>query len=362
MGPFFLFIYDLMTESSPQQYKICVVNTDRGITVEDSFVNYGSDFQFFFKQKGNSMAAVTFSVCTAAGKEQGIEMVRNNKADILIIIDRLFSQTIEKKLANDHTNLPQVEFIGDLTSQKYLISAVWINEMINEYISKVTGSKRVVEVKETPLGESGAIGEFDLLVPGILIISLIMLMFTASIAFVSEVENKTIIRLKLSKLPPLAYFGGISVVQLLIGVLAVLLTLFTAILLGFGYSGSLPVMVLVAVLTSMSMIAFSLVVAAITKSANEVLVVGCFPMFLFMFFSGAAFPMHSNTLFTIAGYPITFQGLMSPSHAISALNKTLIMNMKVSDIMPEIISIIVLSIIYFGVGALIFKRRHLRTL
>jgi len=83
-------------------------------------------------------------------------------------------------------------------------------------------------------------------------------------------------------------------------------------------------------------------------------------MFLFMFFTGAAFPLKSDALFTIAGYPINIQGLLSPTHAISALNKTLIMNMDIKSIFPEIISIVVLTILYFLIGALIFKRRHLK--
>ena len=42
---------------------------------------------------------------------------------------------------------------------------------------------------ETALGSSGSVDDFNLIVPGILIISIIMLMFTASIAFVAEVEH-----------------------------------------------------------------------------------------------------------------------------------------------------------------------------
>jgi len=82
-------------------------------------------------------------------------------------------------------------------------------------------------------------------------------------------------------------------------------------------------------------------------------------MFLFMFFTGAAFPLKSDALFTVAGYPVTIQGLMTPTHAISALNKTLIMNMDMMSILPEIMAIITLTFIYFVVGAIIFNHRHL---
>ena len=255
---------------------------------------------------------------------------------------------------------PKVEFIGDLTNTNYLISAVWANEILNEYALIATHNKRIIEVKETALGTSATMSSFDMIVPGILIVSLIMLMFTASIAFVSEVENKTIIRLKLSKLTAFEFLGGNSIVQLIVGIASVLLTLLTAILLGFHYAGSILIMIFIASLTSLSIIAFSLIIAAITKSANEVLVVGNFPMFLFMFFTGAAFPLKSEALFSIAGYPINIQGLMTPTHAISALNKTLIMNMDLSSIIPEIISIIVLTLIYFIIGGIIFKQRHLK--
>jgi ABC-2 type transport system permease protein len=247
-----------------------------------------------------------------------------------------------------------------LTSTNYLISAIWANEVINQYILQATNSKRIVEVKETAIGISASISNFDMIVPGILIVSLIMLMFTASIAFVSDVEHKTIIRLKLSKLSSMEFLGGISIVQLLVGIVSILLTLLTAIFLGFNYTGSLLIMIFVAGITCLSIISFSLIIAALTKSANEVLVVGNFPMFLFMFFTGAAFPLKSDALFTIAGYQVNIQGLMTPTHAISALNKTLIMNMDISSILPEIIAIGILTFVYFIIGAIIFNYRHLK--
>jgi ABC-2 type transport system permease protein len=287
-------------------------------------------------------------------------MIKNKKTDALIIIPASFSQALDKRRLNDRTAAPEIEFIGNLIDTSYLISAVWANEIINEYALQVTNSKKIVQVKETAMGSSASISNFDLIVPGILMVSIIMLMFTASIAFVSEVENKTIMRLKLSKLSAFEFLTGISVVQLIVGIISVLLSLITAILLGFRYTGSLSVMIIIAGLTSLSIISFSLIIAALTKSANEVLVAGNFPMCLFMFFTGAAFPLKSEALFTIAGYPVNIQGLMTPTHAISALNKTLIMNMDISGIIPEILSIIVLTVLYFIAGGIIFKQRHLK--
>lgn len=360
MGPFFIFVYFLITTTTKSDYTLLIANNDKGVLTDSRQINHGNDLIEYFKNSKGGNLTIPFNVNVVVNKTTGIEKVKNKKADALIIIDNSFSQAIDKRRLNDSTAVPKVEFIGDLTNTNYLISAVWANEILSEYTLKATQNKRTVEVKETALGTSANVNDFDALVPGILIVSLIMLMFTASIAFVSEIENKTIMRLKLSKLTAFEFLGGISVVQLLVGVVSVLLTLFTAISLGFHYAGSIASLIFIASLTSLSIIAFSLIIAAFTKSANEVLVVGNFPMFLFMFFTGAAFPLKSDALFTIAGYPISIQGLLSPTHAISALNKTLIMNMEISNVVPEIISIVILTLVYFAIGGIIFKRRHLK--
>lgn len=361
MGPFFIFIYFLIIETSKPQYTVLILNRDQGVMADGQQISHGKDLIDFFNESGEDTIGIPLTVKEATDKISGMETVKTKKADALIIIPDSFSRTIEKQGVQDRAAaVPEIEFVGDLTNTNYLIAAVWANEIANRYIVKETHGKPIFEVKETALGTSATLSEFDIMVPGILIVSLIMLMFTASIAFVSEIEHKTIMRLKLSKLTALEFLGGIGIVQLLVGIISILLTLLTAILLGFQYTGSVLMMIVIAGLTSLSIISFSLIIAAVTKSTNEVLVVGNFPVFLFMFFTGAAFPLKSETLFTIAGYPINIQGLMTPTHAISALNKTLVMDMDVSAIVPEIISIIVLTLVYFTIGGMIFRQRHLK--
>jgi hypothetical protein len=38
----------------------------------------------------------------------------------------------------------------------------------------------------------------------------------------------------------------------------------------------------------------------------------------------------------------------------------LIMDLEMKDILPEIIALVVLTIIYFGIGVWTFQRRHMR--
>jgi ABC-2 type transport system permease protein len=360
MGPFFIFVYYMIIESSKAQYNILIINKDKGIVVNDQKINQGCNLIEFFRSFKNDSIAIPFNISEGKDVAVEVERLKNKKFDAVIIFPGSFSHDLKNRQLSDSAAAPKVEFIGDLTNVNYLISAVWANEILNEFMLDETHNKRSIEVKETALGTSGRINDFDMIVPGIMIVSIIMLMFTASIAFVSEVENRTIMRLKLSKLKTSDFIGGISIVQLLVGIVSILLTLYTAVSLGFRYEGSLLIMLFITGLTSLSIIAFSLIIAAATKSANEVLVVGNFPMFLFMFFTGAAFPLKSEALFTVAGYPISIQGFMTPSHAIAALNKTLVMNMDLSSIIPEITALIVLTLLYFFIGALLFKYRHLK--
>ena len=360
MGTFFIFVYYLITESSKPHYTILLVNTDLGADINNQRSNLGRNLVSFFKTADNPLNSSTFITQETAGEDEGIDELKNKKADALIIIPESFTKGVVAWQNNDSLRSSKIELVGDLTSASYLISAVWANEIVNRFSLETTHSRKIIEVEETALGASAKTDEFTMLVPGILILSIIMLMFTASIAFVSEVENKTILRLKLSKLKTVEYLAGIGFVQLLVGLTSVVLTLATAILLGFQYHGSLMILFLISGLTSLSIISFSLIIAALTRSANEVLVVGNFPMFLFMFFTGAAFPLKSEPLFSIAGYPVTFQGILTPSHAISALNKTLVMNMDLKSIVPEIIAMTVLTIFYFLTGAIIFNKRHLK--
>ena len=107
----------------------------------------------------------------------------------------LSSQSM-KEFAGNRDVSPTVEFIGNLSSVNYMVGAIWVESLLTEYISAATGSGALFKIDETAIGSSGTLSDFEIAVPGLLVISIIMLMFTASLSFVTEVEQKTIIRLR----------------------------------------------------------------------------------------------------------------------------------------------------------------------
>ncbi len=360
MAPFFVFVYYLINESWQPRYDLLIVNRDSGIEMQTQSVNHGEYLIEAARQLESDSLTIPITVRIAADREKALLKLQNKKADALVIIPENFSVAMEVMLTTGTGPESRLELVGDLTDMNYMVTAIWAGEVFNRYLTQVSPMAMPIGIIETSLGVSGEISEFDLWIPGLLILSIIMLMFSATIAIVAEVENGTIIRLKLSRIGVLNYLGGISVVQVIVGLISIMLTLLAAMLMGFDYTGSIGALLVIAILTSISMIAFSLILAAGTKTVNEVLIVGNFPLFLFMFFTGAAFPLEGKTLFTIAGYSITAQGFMSPTHAIIAAKKVLIMGAGLGDVLPELTALIGLIVIYWVLGAWLFYRRHMR--
>jgi ABC-2 type transport system permease protein len=355
-APFFVLVYYLIVESYEQKYRIDIVNNDMPV---HSISGNGYGVQFL-NQVLHSDTLASIEIRKTENRTAGEERIKSRKTDVLVILPENFSEKISNnKKGNFHETIA-VEFIGDISSMKYMIGAVWIYSSLSGFISMETGISDPLQLHETPIGMSGNRSDFELSIPGLLIFSIIMLMLSASSAMVYESENKTLGRLKITRVSTLELLGGISVIQLLVGIISVALTLITALLLGFRYEGSLILVFLISVFTSLSIIAFCLIIAAFSKTVTQVLIVGNFPLFVFMFFSGAMFPIQTRPLFSVAGYEISLLSLLSPSHAVSALSKVLFMQEGFNAIIPELTSLLILSLIYGIIGGWLYYRRHLR--
>ena len=198
MAPFFVFVYYLITEASKPHYDILVVDLDEGVELLPGEVNYGKMLvQAARSIEEKDSVSIPLKIKIAENRTDAIQRIKNKKADVLIIIPKDFSSSIHSLTTTEENVSIDIEFIGDLTNVNYMIGAIWANELLNDLIFEATQKTKLVKISETSLGVSGRIDDFNLCVPGLLILSVIMLMFSATIAIVTEVENKTILRLKL---------------------------------------------------------------------------------------------------------------------------------------------------------------------
>jgi len=360
LAPFFVFMYYLMVETESPEFNILLVNQDEGtfhmgqsINLGDSLIHY---MQLVSMDKEKSMLHYE----EQDNRQAGINLLQEGEADVMFV----FPGQLTNTLLNPEYHAPtgtMLEIVGDVTDMEYIIGAVWSEELVNQFIREASGIALPISWKETTLGHSGQRTTFELYVPGMMILAIIMMIFSASAAIVREPEARTLERLKVSNLSALEFLGGISLIQVIIAVISLLLTMLVAVSLGYTL---LPrtfwFIMLVAFITSLSMIAFSLIVAAICRSIRDVAIIGTFPLFILMFFTGAAFPISGGRLFTLAGITFYLNDMLSPTWAVDALNKVLIKGQEIKETFPDLAMILVLTLAYTVIGVWAFRRRHMR--
>ncbi len=362
MAPLFIAIYFLMVETETPVYDILLVNQDSGIQHDGKQVNLGDSLVFYGQLLTGSSGVSMLQFRTEISREKAIEMLRKKQAEVVVVIpDNLTASVFDTSGVTSTT--AQVELVGDVTQMEYIIGAVWTEELINQFVLETAGIHLPISWKETTLGHSGQRSMFELYVPGLLILSIIMIIFSASAAIVREPETRTLERLKISRLTSIEFLVGISLVKIIIAILSLALALVTAVVLGYTLiPGTLGFILLISFLTSLSMISFSLIVAAMCRSIKEVAIIGTFPLFLLMFFTGAAFPISGGKLFSIGEFEVMLNDILSPKFAVEALNKVLIRDMEIRDTIPEMMALMILTFLYFIVGTMAFKKRHMRAL
>jgi len=358
MTPFFIVIYFLMAETDDPEYDVVLVNLDREAVHEGGFLNLGDSIVSYAKLL--SGLEEMLNITALESRELAIEKLRNRKADVVVVLPVDLSASVAASPTSPDPP-SRIELVGDVTQMEYIIGAVWTEELINRYILEVSKIQMPHTWSETTLGFSGTRSYFELYLPGLLILSIIMIIFSASSAMVREAESRTLERLMISRLTTLEFLSGISLVQILVALFSLLLAVLTALALGYTLiPGTLGFILLISTLTALSMISFSLLVAAMCRSVKEVAIIGTFPLFLLMFFTGAAFPVTGGRLFTIGSHQVMLNDILSPKFAVEALNKVLIRGMDVKDTIPEMIALVILTGLYFVVGTWLFRRRHMR--
>jgi ABC-type multidrug transport system permease subunit len=363
MAPLFIGIYYLMVVPGEQSYDVILVNRDAGTLTGSIPVNLGDTLiAALLAMKDEKMAGLHFT--RGSDRESAVRSLELGDADVLVVIPGDYTACLVEERDPDSVlqkKSARIELVGDVTSLQYLVGAVWTGELVNSLALRAAGIRLPLSWTETSLGHSGNRSGFELYVPGLLILSIIMIIFSASAAIVREPETRTLERLSLSRLTALEFLGGTSLVQIIIALLSLGSALAAALALGYTLiPGTLGFLLLVSFLTALSMVTFSLIVAAMCRSVKEVAIIGTFPLFLLMFFSGAAFPISGGKLFSIGSFDVMMNQILSPTWAVQALNKVLVKGLKPGETVTELAAIGVLTVVYFFLGTWLFRLRHMR--
>lgn len=356
-SPFFVVIYWLMVGGGSTSYNVMVINNDKGIPSQNIYmgkkiVSLLSDIKY---KNGNPV----LNILQPPDRTKAEMKLQNRDAAALFIIPEDFS---EKLVATDSTAKPYsyITVVGDISNTQYTIAGIMASAGLEEFCKTVLSYTDPIEVREELLGQGLTKTEFENYVPGLIIFSVIMLVYTVAMSIIREIENGTIRRLKISGLTSFQYLTGLSMTQVIVAFISVLFTVFTAVSLGFRFEGSFWTFLLILLLMIINIIGIGLIVVAFSRSAIFVLSAGTFPLFILMFFTGALYPMPRNELFEVAGHMIAWNDFLPPTSAVIALNKIMSLNASFADVQFEIILLAVLSVLYFTAGVWLFRRLHFK--
>ena len=352
IGPFFILLYWLMIPSGSTTYDVLIQNLDLG--------SKGQEVTVLLETLAYPSGDPLLKVTTVSSQARGEDQLRDRDAEVLLIIPEDFSSKLQAISQGDFQNPAQVTLVGDLTNFYYAIGAVMAGSVIDEFVQEQTGAIRPIQYNEIALGASAGRSEFDLYIPGILIVSVVMLVFIVSMTITYEVEAGTLRRLQMTSMKASDLLIGISLPTILWGIISLLLTLLVAIALGFTSQGSIWAALLIGGITAVAVVGMGLIVAAFSKSVSQAFIIANFPLIFFMFFSGAVYPIPRIILFQAGGINISIYDILPPTHAVVALNKILTLGSGLGDVLYEIISLLVLSLAYYLIGIWFFQRRHLR--
>jgi ABC-2 type transport system permease protein len=361
-GPVFVVLmYFYLGETTQAPYRVIVVNQDEGATTADGRVLHaGQELISEMMDARYPEGTEVFQV--QQGEELAVARSRlaDDSVDLVVEIPQHFSSVLLDYQQGSQPPPAIVNTYGNPTNASYLMAAVWSDMITYGYVAAVTGLQSPLELRANTVSGVETRNEFELYVPALLTLALIMLMFTAAASLIKEKDKGTLVRLRLSNMTAFEWFSAVSLTQILVGLLAMGFAFLTAVALGYRTSGSLVAMMVVGLVSSLSIIAISFLVAASLRTIFDLLTIGCFPFFILMFFSGGMFPLPPLRLFTVGSRSVSINDFLPTTHTISALNSILNYGAGLGDVVPELAAILLLTVGFFALGVWLFTRRHMR--
>lgn len=287
--------------------------------------------------------------------------VRARDADLLVEIPPGFSQALRDFRAVAVVPPARLVNHADETNVRGAMAMALSDYTAFTYAGILTQAASPLTVTLASLRAERPLSDFDLYVPALLVLALIMTLFTAATSLVKEVDRGTMRRLMLSRLRTWEFLAAVTVNQVLIGLGALGLTYLAALSVGYRSDGSVAMVLLVGAVTTLGVVALAVLTSAFLKSMFELLTVGTFPFFILMFFSEVMFPLPRVRVVEIAGHVLYANDVLPPTLGVRALNRVLNYGGGPRDVGFELVVMLALTAGYFALGTWLFRRRHMRT-
>jgi hypothetical protein len=332
-APALILVYWLIFAGGPRPLRVVFVDLDGG----------ASSLRALAKAAFPDDASA-FSLDSVPDQDALARRIALRDADIGIVVEKGFSAA----LAGGRT--AELRVLGDASNPRYAPALAALGRLASEGERLAGGSVPRLRLVEEFLGYSDKLGAFDLYVPGLLVISLVMALFPVGLSVQAERAAGGLRRLRMAKLPAWELGLGMGLAHLCVCALSFAFAFGFARLLGFRGSGHPGSMLLVGCLTGLASIGLGLAIGCAARDGQQVFLIGFLPFVLLSLLSGAAYPM--PRLLVLDFLPTT--------HAVRAMNLILIGRGGAGELPRPLAALAGLATVYYLGGLLAFAIRYRR--
>lgn len=380
----FMLIFGLAfgSESDTTMQELVVLDRDTGTSLEAGG-HHGARFVGILENLTYEKSDVRLlRVTRAASEADGLERVRSRDAAAFMVIPANFSdaiaaaQTRGPPPSSGGSGLPPlpgqpsappaasarpqatVVMHADPSYSASSFANAVVESALKAYVQKATGATEPVRIDGDPV-VSSELTTFDYIAPGLMIFSIINLAPQAAAALARETENRTLDRLRLTRMSAFDLLLGAGLAMLVVSAISVGLMFATARLMGFHDQGGLLPGVAVALVAATSVIGVGMIIAAFAKTQQDAANLGILVSVPASFLSGAFFPIPSVDVLRLGDRVIEIYDVLPTTHAIKALRRVLTYGESLSSVTFELAALTLLSVAFLAVGAVLYTRRRL---
>jgi ABC-2 type transport system permease protein len=319
-------------------YDVVVLNQDRGALS----AQYLGALRGLAYEDGTRM----FALENATTLDEGLDAVTRGDAAMLLVLPQGFSGSQRAAVAMH----------GDPSSVGYQTAA----GIAEGTLLRFNGNLRLTAQRQAVTGED--LSAFDFIAPGLMVFAIVNMAPQAASTLTREVENHTLTRLRLTRARAWEILGGVSLGQMAVSLLALVLMFLAAALMGFhfGGPGQVGLAVLVALVSALAVMGIGMVIASFARKTEQAAGLGVLVAVPASFLSGAFFPIPEVDLFRVGDRVVQIYDILPTTHAVRAMRKVLTFGQGPQEVAFELAALLVLSVLFFLLGVVLYRRAHLR--
>lgn len=346
----FIVIFGLAFGQGFYTYSLGISNEDEG-KLGDRLVQQIADSEY---PNGNKMfTAMPAGYHTGDVRDE----VKSGAYDAHLYIPPGFSSSLLRHEQSGESSPVQVKLLGNPANLTYSIISSYVENYIHNFVWNNGMATNPIQLVYEETGHLKAQSEFANMAPGLMVFSVFFLLILSAMVVTRELENRTIQRIVLSKASAFEFCAGITLSQMVLAAIMLPLVFASSLLMGFSSSGSYILAYAVSLIATFSAIGIGLIIAAFCRTSLEAFILGNVVVTPMMFLAGIFFKVPQVKLFTVMGKEIELLTFVPTLDAVSAMNKILINNAGLSEVLPEVLVLATLSAGYFLLGIYLFNRK-----